>query len=76
MMIYGSQTVRLPPVNAWNKKEPVVIMASISDYLNWPSFNGLRNNFKKKPNTAQEEQSSNNPDVCRKLNKNSVRIKY
>jgi len=34
MMIYGSQKTRLPPVNAWNKKEPVVIMVSISNYLN------------------------------------------
>lgn len=33
-MIYGSQKIRLPPVNAWNKKEPAVIMVSISNYLN------------------------------------------
>jgi len=69
MMIYGSQKVRLPPVNAWNKKEPVVIMVSISNYLNWPSFNDLRNNLEIKPTTVQDEQSSNNPVVCRKLNR-------
>jgi hypothetical protein len=34
MMIYGSQKVRLPPVNARNKKKPVVIMVPISNYLN------------------------------------------
>jgi len=34
MMIYGSQKVRLPLVNAWNEKEPVVIVVSISNYVN------------------------------------------
>jgi hypothetical protein len=32
-MIYGSQKVRLPPVNVWNKKESVVTKVPISNYL-------------------------------------------